>query len=169
MEYGVWRLSTAGERLFHKEEGRIMHFEGDYTINAPREKVWAYISDPNSTLSYVPQMKTLSIEGPERFRATVGVGVGSIKGTFDLNFEMVETVAPQHTKMKANGTGIKSHVDLATTIDLAEIPEGKTQMKWTADANVGGLIAGVGQRLLRMVGEKMVNEIFERLKNQLEK
>jgi uncharacterized protein len=146
-----------------------MHFEGDYTINAPREKVWAYISDPNSTLSYVPQIKTLSIESPERFKATVGVGVGSIKGIFDLNFEMVETIAPQHTRMKANGTGIKSHVDMATTIDLAETPEGKTQMKWAADANVGGLIAGVGQRLLRMVGEKMVNEMFERLKNQLEK
>lgn len=146
-----------------------MHFEGEFTINESREKVWGYISNPQSALDYVPNIRKLNVLTGEKFTATVGVGVGSIRGNFDLEFEMLENIPPSHTKLRAKGSGIKSIVDFVTTIDLMDIPEGKTSMKWMADANVGGLIAGVGQRLLRMVADKTVNELFERLRSQLEK
>ena len=54
-------------------------------------------------------------------------------------------------------------------VNLSEAPDGKTVMKWVANANVGGLIAGVGQRLLRMVADKLIKEGFGRMKSKLEK
>jgi len=146
-----------------------MHFEGEFTINMPREKVWGYISNPQSALDYVPNIRKLNVLTEDKFIATVGVGVGSIRGNFDLEFEMVENIPLSHTRLKARGSGIKSMVDFETTIDLFDTPDGKTDMKWMADANVAGLIAGVGQRLLRMAAEKTVDELFERLRSKIEK
>lgn len=146
-----------------------MHFEGEFIIDAPREEVWGYISNPQSALDYVPNIRKLNVLSENKFTATVGVGVGSIRGNFDLEFEVVENIPPIHTKLKAKGSGLKSIVDFETAIDLSATPNGKTNTKWLADANVGGLIAGVGQRLLRMVAEKTVNELFDRLRSKLEK
>ena len=146
-----------------------MHFEGEFIIDAPREEVWGYISNPQSALDYVPNIRKLNVLSENKFTSTVGVGVGSIRGNFDLEFEVVENIPPIHTKLKAKGSGLKSIVDFETAIDLSATPDGKTNTKWLADANGGGLIAGVGQRLLRMVAEKTVSELFDRLRSKLEK
>lgn len=146
-----------------------MHFEGEYIVNAPREQVWNYISDPRNALEYVPNIKKLEVLSEDRFNATVSVGVGGIKGTFNLEFQILENISPNDSKIKASGEGIRSVVHLETKIDVSDTPDGKTLMKWMADGSVGGLIAGVGQRLLRMVANKMLKEGFEQLRSKLEK
>ena len=78
-----------------------MHFEGEFTINSPREKVWEYISDPRNAVEYVPDIKTLDVASEERFTATLGIGIGGIVGTFKLEFEIVESITPSHVKLKA--------------------------------------------------------------------
>jgi len=145
-----------------------MYFEGKFTVNAPREKVWEYISDPHSIFEYVPGIKKLDVQSDDKFTATVGVGVGAIRGAFDFEVETVEKASPSHAKLKAHGAGIKSMVDLDTTFDLFDVPVSKTDIIWMADARVSGLIAGVGQRLLRTVTEKTVEQLFERLRGKLE-
>jgi len=145
-----------------------MHFEGESIINAPREKVWEYVSDPKNTLQYVPLIKKLAIHSREKFTTVVGVGVGSISGTFTLDFVITEETPPRHTKLTAAGSGIKSTVHFVALVDLSEAPDNKTNMRWTADANVGGLIAGVGQRLLTMAADKTMKQLFEKLRSNLE-
>lgn len=145
-----------------------MRFEGESVINASREKVWKYVSDPRNGLEYVPNIKKLDIISEDKFTATVGVSVAGIKGTFNLNFEIIENICPSHGKLKASGEGIKSVVNFEAQVNLSEVPDGKTVMTWVADANVGGLIAGVGQRLLRMVADKLIKEGFGRMKSKLE-
>lgn len=145
-----------------------MHFEGETVINAPRQRVWEYVSDPNNTLHYVPLIKKLEIHDKQRFSTVVGVGVGSISGTFRLDFLIEKEIPPSFTKLVATGSGIKSTVGFEALVDLSEITENKTLMKWSSEANVGGLIAGVGQRLLRMAAEKTMNQLFERLRSNLE-
>ena len=146
-----------------------MRFEGNFVINAPREKVWQYVSDPRNGLEYVPNITKLDVISEDKFTATVGVGIAGIKGTFNLNVEIVENISPSHGKLKASGEGIKSVVNGEGQVDLFDAPDGKTLMKWVGDANVGGLIAGVGQRLLRMVADKLIKDGIGRLKSKLEK
>jgi len=146
-----------------------MHYEGKSTINAPREKVWKYISDPHSTLEYVPMIQNLSVQSDDKFCMSVGAVVGWVKGEFNFDVQIVEKVPPSHTKLKAHGSGIKSVADVDIVVDLAENTSDKTDMTWTADARVGGLVAGVGQRLITQVVEKMIGELFDKLRNEMEK
>jgi len=146
-----------------------VHFEGKFTVNAPRETVWAYISDPYSALEYIPLIRKLDVQSEDKFTATVGVAVGWIKGVFDFEVERVEATVPSHARLKAHGSGIKSIADVDITIDLSDISDDKTDIAWMADARVGGLIAGVGQRLMGTATEKTMNELVERLRSKLEK
>ena len=117
-----------------------MHFEGETIINTSREKVWEYVSDPRNALEYVPLIKSLEVHSDKRFSATIGVGVGSIRGSFALEFEIVKEIPPAHTRIKASGSGIKSVVDFETRIDFAEASDYSTSMKWEAEVKVGGLL-----------------------------
>ncbi|MGA2400719.1 MAG: SRPBCC domain-containing protein [Syntrophobacteraceae bacterium] len=151
----------------HGEEKEV-YFEGETTIEAPSEKVWGYISDPRNGVEYIPKVKKLEVISETDFNATVGVIMGGIIGNFELRFQIAENTPLGHAKIKAAGRGIKSTVQFESDIDLSDTTEGKTLMKWKADVGVGGLIAGVGQRLLRMAANKMTKEIFERLKSNME-
>ena len=54
-------------------------------------------------------------------------------------------------------------------MDPEATPEGGTKMAWKADAKVGGLVASVGQRLLEGTAQKIVKNLFECFRAQLEK
>ena len=62
-----------------------MHFEGDQTINAPIESVWAYFMDPNKVAQCAPGLKSMEVLGPDHFKPTLSVGIGPVKATFILD------------------------------------------------------------------------------------
>ena len=65
-----------------------MLFKGESRMNAPREKVWGFISDPRSTLKYVPMIQSLDVESDDKFRMSIGVAVGWVKGVFNLDGDL---------------------------------------------------------------------------------
>ncbi|MCL1917054.1 MAG: SRPBCC domain-containing protein [Peptococcaceae bacterium] len=146
-----------------------MHYEGEMILDAPLQKVWEFVSDPRSTPEYVPLLKKLEIHDEKNFTVMVGIGVGSISGTFKLDFVIAEEIPPHSCKLVATGSGIKSTVELEAIVHLSEAPDQKTSFKWSAEAMVAGLIAGVGQRLLGMAAEKTMNEVFARMQTSLER
>ena len=145
-----------------------MHFAGQFNINAPREKVWGYISDPHTTLDYVPFSKDLKVLSEDKFNISMDVAVGAVRGVFNFNVNIKEIVPPSHASIKAHGEGIRSVADVEIGVDLVENAENKTDLVWRADAIVGGNVAGVGQRLLQIDAEKMIDELFEKLRERLE-
>lgn len=144
-----------------------MKFEGSYIINAPRQKVWEFLIDPNAIAKCLPDLQRLDIEGPDKFSALVKVGVGFIKGDFKMRLQITEKQPPSHATMTITGSGASSSVDVLTTIDLTDKGPA-TELKWAADVKVGGLMAGLGQRMMGSATEKTVSDMFECVKKQLE-
>ena len=145
-----------------------MLFEGDFDLKAPRQKVWEFVIVPSNIAKCLPDLQKLEVVAPHRFRATVKAGVGFVKGTFSFEFMMLDLQPATHAKLSAHGSGAGSVVDLETTMDLSDLPDGGTRMAWKAEAKVGGLLAGVGQRLLKEAAQRLVNNLFTCLKKQLE-
>ncbi len=145
-----------------------MNFEGTYDVKAPREKVWGYVIDPNKIGKCLPDLKSLEVQGEDKFTAVVRVGIGPIKTDFRFRLEIVEKTPPAHARLKGTGTGSGSSVDLDTSIDLTEIT-GRTRLAYKADVKVGGVMAGLGQRMMGSATEKTVNEVFECVRRELEK
>lgn len=146
-----------------------MHFEGTVNINAPREKVWEYLTDPNSVSQCAPGLKSVEVIEPDKkFKAVAGVGFGSVKVTFDSDVEWVELDPPKHAQMKAHGKAPGSGVDITSNMNLLEGSDGTTELQWTADVVVVGTIASLASRLMGSVTKKLSGEFFNCVKDQIE-
>lgn len=145
-----------------------MHFEGQQSINAPIETVWAFLLDPNRVGPCAPGYQRVEVISDERFRALVSVGLGPVKATFNLDATLADLRPPQHAVVRARGVAGGSAVDMASTMDLEAEGESATRMSWSADVTVSGTIASVGARLMNSTAEGMTAKFFGCIRQQLE-
>ena len=144
-----------------------MQFSGEAHINAPREEVWSFISDPEQIAQCAPGLQSVEVVDDEHFDVSVRAGIGMIRGNFNFKCEWVEREAPDHARIKANGTAPGSAVTMDSTMDLQDSDEGGTTLIWSADAQVSGRLAGVGARLINPVANRMTQQIFDCIREKL--
>lgn len=137
-----------------------MKLSGDATLHAPIDKVWAALNDPAVLVRTIPGCERLEATGPDAYRMVVTAGVASIKGTYAGQVQLSEQVAPNSFLMTASGAGGPGTVSTEVRVSLADVGDGSTRLTYDADAVVGGVIAGVGQRMLAGVSKKMAGEFF---------
>jgi len=145
-----------------------MHFEGTVQINAPRDKVWAFLIDPNQVGSCGPGVESIEVIDDTHFKATAKVGVGFISARFVVNMELVDLEAPDKANIKAHGQAPGSAVDATATMNLSDGEGGGTQMDWLADVAISGTLASVGARLIEGTANKMIGQTFDCIRTKLE-
>ncbi len=146
-----------------------MRFDGTVTINAPREKVWDFLTDPYQVSQCAPGLKSVDVIEPDKkFKAVAGVGFGSVKVTFETDVEWVEVDPPNHAKMKAHGKAPGSGVDINSVMDLLDGTDGSTELQWSAEIVVVGTIASLASRLMGSVTRKLTGEFFNCVKDKIE-
>jgi len=147
-----------------------MHFEGTLAIQAPRAKVWDYLTDPEKVSKSAPGLESLEIVEPGRkFRATTSIGFGSVKVRFVNDVEWVDLDPPNRAQMKAHGTAPGSGVDATTSMTLTDGQAGATDLAWQADVNVVGTIASLAARLMGGVTKKLTAAFFDSVRREIEK
>jgi len=144
-----------------------LNFDGAYQINAPREKVWEFIIDPNKIGKCLPDLKTLEVGPDNTFTAVARVGIGFMKGDFKFHLAILDQTPPSHARLKGTGSGAGSSVNMNASIDLAEA-DGGTKLTYRAEAQIGGTLASVGQRVIGGTVEKTITQVFDCVKMQLE-
>lgn len=144
-----------------------MRLEGSYDIPAPRQRVWAALLDPAHLTKAMPGCESLEAVGEGEYRATMKVGVAAVKGTFEGKVRLSDLEPPARYRMAVEGSGGPGFVRGEAAMDLAEV-EGGTRVTYRADVQVGGLLAGVGQRMLGGVSKMLVDQFFSRMTEQLQ-
>ncbi|MBE3595660.1 MAG: carbon monoxide dehydrogenase subunit G [Hydrogenibacillus sp.] len=142
-------------------------YEGEFTIEQPREKVWDFITDANKVGPCVPDLIELNVENANRFSSRVKVGVGPIRGKFDLAVELSEVEPGSVMAMTVKGGGMGSGVDMKAEATLSDV-EGGTLLKWRADTSISGPIASLGGRLIDNEARKIIEKVFANLKTALD-
>ncbi len=145
-----------------------MRFEGTLDIAAPRERVFAFLTDPRQVTRCAPDVQSLEVADPAHFKVVVRAGVGPIRGTFSLNVELTESRAPEHAALLARGQAPGSAVEMRATMDLAAAGDARTTMRWASDVTVTGMIASVGARLMQGAADKVTQQVFSCIKEKLE-
>jgi len=139
-----------------------MKLEGTHELPAPRPKVWEAFFDPVQLRQAIPGCEKLEAVGPDEYTATMKIGVGGVKGTFEGKVRLFDKQPQRSYKMAVEGAGAPGFLRGETLISLSE--EGAaTRVTYTADVQVGGLIASVGQRLLGGVSKMMADKFFSRM------
>jgi len=137
-----------------------MRVTGSATLHAAREKVWEALNDPAVLVRTIPGCQQLEEVGPDRYRMTITAGVASIKGTYQGDVALTDQEQPGSFTLKASGAGAPGTVSADVKVTLAEA-DGDTRLDYDADAIVGGVVGGVGQRVLSGVAKKTAGEFFK--------
>jgi carbon monoxide dehydrogenase subunit G len=143
-----------------------MKLEGSYEVKAPRDKVWSAFLDPETLRKAIPGCEKLEMIGPDEYKATLKIGVAAVNGTFEGKVRLLDKKPSDSYRLAADGSGGPGFVRADTLISLADI-DGGTRVTYSADVQVGGLIAGVGQRMLGGVSKMMADQFFNRMSEQL--
>jgi carbon monoxide dehydrogenase subunit G len=144
-----------------------MKLEGAYEVPAPRDKVWDAFLDPTLLKQAMPGCEKLEATGPDEYKATMKIGVGGVKGTFEGKVKLSDKKQPDSYRMAVEGSGGPGFIRGETVITLTD-NAGGTRVSYTADVQVGGLIASVGQRLLGGVSKMMADKFFTRMSELLQ-
>ncbi len=145
-----------------------MKFAGTVEIAAPRERVWAFVVDPQQVGQCGPGVESIEVVDPTHFKATAKVGIGFISARFVVNMEMAQLTPPDEAVIKAHGQAPGSAVDATASMRLADGESGGTRMDWAADVTISGTLASLGARLIEGTANKMIGQTFDCMKSKLE-
>ena len=144
-----------------------MKLDGNYVIAAPRERVYEKLRDPVYLKECIPNCESLELQLDGRYLAKIKAGVGAVRGTFTGHVEISNEVPPSTYRLVIDGSGGPGFIKGEAVVTLTEVPEG-TNVAVAGDGQVGGMIAGVGQRVLLPAGRMMMNQFFGDMKKMIE-
>jgi carbon monoxide dehydrogenase subunit G len=144
-----------------------MIVEGSYPLPGTPAVIWDLLMDPDVLAKATPGTKQLVRTAPDRYEGTMGVGIGPITAAdFDLTITLSEVNAPESYVMQIDGKGRFGFTRGTAKVVLT--PDGAgTIMHYSADLQVGGKIAAVGQRLLDSVSKMLTRQGLEALNREL--
>ena len=146
-----------------------MQFAGTVTIEAPRAQVWKFLTDPHSVSLCAPGLESLDIIIPDKqFKAVASVGFGSVRVKFNMDVEWLELDPPNRGKIKGRGSAPGSAVEGSSEMILKDLPNGFTDIDWTAEIAVFGTIASLASRVMGSLTRRLTGEFFNCVKAKIE-
>lgn len=143
-----------------------MKLQGTATLHADREIVFAALTDPGVLARCIPGCESLDLTGPDSYKMTVSAGVGAIRGRYDGQVRLTDLIRPDGYVMNASGAGGAGTVEATCRVDL--VSDGnQTELTYSAEATVGGPVAGVGQRMISAVAKRMAGQFFSAVDDEL--
>jgi carbon monoxide dehydrogenase subunit G len=139
-----------------------MKIEGTQELHVPREQVYAALIDPQVLQRCIPGCESLEKTGDDSYAVTIKAGIGAIKGTFKGNVRLEDMRAPEHYRIVVDGKGGPGFVKGSGDFDL-EDTGGATLIRYTGELQVGGAIAGIGQRMIEGAAKMMASRFFKAL------
>lgn len=139
-----------------------MKIEGAYTIAAPRDDVWEALNDPDVLSKTIPGGQELEKTGENEYRAKMKIRVGPVQGLFNGNVKLTDLKPPESYHMVVDGRGAPGFVKGEGGLRL-EADGDKTILHYEGDAQVGGRLASVGQRLMDTSAQALIRQSLETL------
>jgi len=145
-----------------------MELQGSRTIAADRQTVWERLNDPETLKACVPGCEELAGSPEEGFEAVVKQKVGPVKATFKGAVRIENANPPESYRLVGEGKGgVAGFAKGAAAVQLNEVPGG-TELVYDVEAQVGGKLAQLGNRIVGGFARKMADEFFDRFQAQVE-
>jgi carbon monoxide dehydrogenase subunit G len=138
--------------------------DGKATLPGSREDTWRRLVDPAVIRHCTPGLERLEETRPGHFEALLEVKLPAVTGRFSGTIDFAEQVPPERLRLRLQGKGSPGHVDGEASFALGSAADpASTEVIWSADVQVGGQVARLGQRLLSGVAKEMAGQFFQSL------
>src|SRR5436309_11509312 len=145
-----------------------MKFASTYTIAAPRDKVFAMLTDPAVLQRCIEGCEKMVRTSEDNYDAHLKIGIAGLKGNYVGKVQLKDEQAPESYTLLMEGKGGPGFVKGSARIELKEKGR-ETELRCDAEAQVGGMIAAIGSRLVEAIGKKMTDGVFKRFGEEVSK
>jgi len=140
-----------------------MTMNGEVQLAAPREVVWEKLNDPEVLKACIPGCDSLEMLSDHEFQAVATNRIGPVKATFKGRVTLSDFDPPNSYKISGQGDGgIAGFAKGGATVSLAPSDGGGTVLSYAVEAQIGGKLAQLGQRLVNGAAKKMADQFFEK-------
>ena len=145
-----------------------MKVEGEHLFHAPREVVYEMFNDPDALGAAVPGMQKMVKLDESHYEAAIGIRVGPVSANFSGNLTLTDEVPPETVTLIIEGKGGAGFVKGVGYVKFEDLGDETTLLRYTGEANIGGTLASVGQRMIDSVAKSMFKTVFDKLDKILE-
>ena len=145
-----------------------MEMKGEYTLLVQQTELWRLLNDPVVLAKIIPGCNTVRTVGIDRYEMGLKVQVGSVSGEYMGSVEIFEKQEPLHYVLTVEGQGSIGFMKGSAAFDLAPQGEGESLLRYAGSAEVGGVVAGVGQRVLSGVAKYLAGRFFKALEKHID-
>ncbi|HEY8225172.1 MAG TPA: carbon monoxide dehydrogenase subunit G [Pyrinomonadaceae bacterium] len=139
-----------------------MKIDGAHQLHAPRDRVYQLLTNPEVLKRCIPGCERLEQTEENTYSATIKAGVGAIKGIFNGTVKLQDLRSPEHFRMVVEGKGTPGFLKGTGDLDFEKQVD-KTVVHYSGDIQLGGTIAGVGQRMIQATAKMMAAQFFTAL------
>lgn len=140
-----------------------MRVQGQSSVPAPQQRVWEALLDPAVLARTLPGCESLEPIGENQYRMRMKLAVSSVQGLFDATVHLKDRQPPNTYRLELDGKGKIGYVKGGGTFTLEPQGDSATIVHYEGDVRVGGMIAGVGQRLMDMSSKMLIKRFFSSL------
>jgi uncharacterized protein len=139
-----------------------MTMNGEYQLAVPRETVWAKLNDPEVLKACIPGCEQLDKLSDTEFQAVATTRIGPVKAKFKGKVTLSDLDPPNGYKISGQGDGgVAGFAQGGATVKLAPA-DGGTLLSYAVEAQIGGKLAQLGQRLVNGAAKKLADDFFQK-------
>jgi uncharacterized protein len=137
-----------------------MTMSGEVQLAAPRETVWAKLNDADTLRACIPGCEELEKVSDTEFRAVAKTKIGPVSARFKGRVTLSDLDPPAGYKISGEGEGgVAGFAKGGAVVRLTEA-DGGTLLSYDVDAQIGGKLAQLGQRLVNGAAKKLADDFF---------
>ena len=141
-----------------------MNLKGTYQIKASPERVWKALNDPGVLRQCMPGCKQMAPAPDGSYDVQMEVGIAAVKGRYTGKIQIADAIPGSQYKLTVTGKGTAGFLNAEGWVQLRAVQD-ETRIEYSGQAQVGGLIASVGQRLMEGVAKQLVGQFFRCLES----
>jgi len=161
------RRSVSATRPARSTVSDALTGKGEVTLSAQVEEVWRRLLDPSELAAIIPGCRGLTQDGPDRYSAQVVIGVAGIRGTYHARVEIRDKAEGRSLRLIGSAVGPLGFGSGSGFVDLQPETDGRTRLAYRYEAQVGGKLAAVGQRMLGGVMRYLIAQFFHSLERRI--
>merc|ERR1712086_973183 len=135
---------------------------GEYKIPAKRSEVWKALNNPDILKECIPGCTELEAIDAQHLKATVALKIGPVSAKFKGEVELSDIIEPKSYRIYGEGKGgAAGFAKGGANVDLEELDENNTVLRYEVDAKIGGKLAQLGSRLIDSTSKKLAGKFFD--------
>jgi carbon monoxide dehydrogenase subunit G len=139
-----------------------MTMTGEVQLAASRQAVWEKLNDPDVLKATIPGCESLEKTSDTGFAAVAVTKIGPVKARWKGKVTLTDLDPPNGYKIVGEGEGgVAGFAKGAADVKLSD-KDGGTLLTYNVEAQIGGKLAQLGQRLINGAAKKMADEFFQK-------